>query len=120
MTVSPDLIIDAEFSAAALLISFGALIGRATPSQMCAISIAEAVFYSINKVIIVFGLLKAKDGGGTIIIHMFGAYFGLACAYILGPQEKASSENNSASRVSDVFSLAGRCERWVFDDTLGS
>ena len=102
MTISPDLIIDAEFSAPALLISFGALIGRATPSQMCAISIAEAVFYSINKVIIVFGLLKAKDGGGTIIIHMFGAYFGLPVRTSLdwcGPSV-AEMDQNVSSNVS--------------------
>jgi hypothetical protein len=80
LLISMDSIINAEFSAAALLISFGALIGRATPLQMCAISIAEAVFYAINKVIIVFGFINAEDVGGTITIHMFGAFFGLACA----------------------------------------
>merc|ERR1719330_2156611 len=78
------------------------------------ISIAEAIFYAINKVIIVFGLIKAEDVGGTITIHMFGAYFGLACAAALGPQEKASAENNSASRVSDVFSLVGTTLLWVY------
>ncbi len=113
-TISLDSIINAEFSAAALLISFGALIGRATPLQMCAISIAEAIFYAINKVIIVFGFINAEDVGGTITIHMFGAYFGLACAYVLGPQEKASASNNSASRVSDVFSLVGTTLLWVY------
>jgi ammonium transporter Rh len=113
-SISMDSIIDAEFSAAALLISFGALIGRATPLQMCFISVLEAVFYAINKVIIVFGLLKAEDVGGTITIHMFGAYFGLACAYALGPQEKESASNNSASRVSDVFSLVGTTLLWVY------
>lgn len=113
-TISLDSIIDAEFSAAALLISFGALIGRATPLQMCAIAILEAIFYSINKVVFVFGLIKAEDVGGTITIHMFGAYFGLACAYVLGSQEKPSASNNSASRVSDVFSLVGTTLLWVY------
>lgn len=113
-SISMDSIINAEFSAAALLISFGALIGRATPLQMCLIAILEAIFYAINKVIIVFGLIQAEDVGGTITIHMFGAYFGLACAYALGPQEKASASNNSASRVSDVFSLVGTTLLWVY------
>lgn len=112
--ISMDSIINAEFSAAALLISFGALIGRATPLQMCAISIAEAIFYAINKVIIVFGFLQAEDVGGTITIHMFGAYFGLACAKALGPQEKESASNNATSRVSDVFSLVGTTLLWVY------
>jgi len=114
MNISLDSIINAEFSAAALLISFGALIGRASPLQISAIAIAEAIFYTINKVFIVFGLIGAEDVGGTITIHMFGAYFGLACAYAIGPQEKESASNNAASRVSDVFSLVGTTLLWVY------
>lgn len=112
--ISLDSIINAEFSAAALLISFGALIGRATPFQMVLISVVEALFYTLNKVFIVFGLLKAEDVGGTITIHMFGAFFGLAAAYALGAQEKESASNNAASRVSDVFSLVGTTLLWVY------
>jgi len=111
--ITLDSIINAEFSAAALLISFGALIGRATPLQMCIISILEAIFYAVNKVIIVFGLIQAEDVGGTITIHMFGAYFGLACAYALGPQEKDASKNGS-SRVSDTFAFIGTTLLWVY------
>jgi len=113
-TISMDSIINAEFSAAALLISFGALIGRASPLMMVMISIVEALFYAINKVYIVFGHINAEDVGGTITIHMFGAYFGLACASTLGPLKKEFASNNSASRVSDVFSLIGTTLLWVY------
>jgi ammonium transporter Rh len=112
--ISMDSIINAEFSAAALLISFGALIGRATPLQMCILSIAEALFYTLNKILIVNGLFKAEDVGGTITIHMFGAFFGLAASKALGPQEKESASNNAASRVSDVFALVGTTLLWVY------
>jgi len=114
LSMSMDSIINAEFSAAALLISFGALIGRATPLQMCVLSIAESLFYALNKVFIVFGLFKAEDVGGTLTIHMFGAFFGLAAAYALGPQQKESASNNGASKVSDVFSLVGTTLLWVY------
>ena len=113
-TISMDSIINAEFSAATLLISFGALIGRATPLQMCVLSIAESLFYALNKVFIVFGVFNAEDVGGTLTIHMFGAFFGLAASYALGPQEKVSASNNAASRVSDVFSLVGTTLLWVY------
>lgn len=112
--ISMDTFIDAEFSAATLLISFGALIGRASPLQISIIAIAEAIFYTANKVFIVVGWLNAEDVGGSITIHMFGAYFGLACAYAIGPQEKESASNNSASRVSDVLSLIGTTLLWVY------
>jgi ammonium transporter Rh len=113
-SISMDSIINAEFSAATLLISFGALIGRTTPLQMCLISIAESVFYAVNKILIVFGMFRAEDVGGTLTIHMFGAFFGLAASYALGPQEKESASNNAASRVSDVFSLVGTTLLWVY------
>lgn len=58
-------LIDGEFSAATLLISFGAIIGRATPVQLLIMAILQSVFYSINKVMIVFGAWGAEDVGGT-------------------------------------------------------
>jgi len=111
--ISMDSIIDAEFSAATLLISFGALIGRATPFQMCVLAIAESVFYAVNKVVIVFGVIGAEDVGGTLTIHMFGAFFGLAAAKALGSQKKEAS-NNEASRVSDVVAFIGTTLLWVY------
>jgi len=112
--ISLDAIIDAEFSAATLLISFGALIGRATPLQMCALSLFQSVFYAANKVFLVFGYFGAEDVGGTMTIHMFGAFFGLAAAYALGPQNKPSASNNAASKVSDVFAFVGTTLLWVY------
>jgi len=114
LSISMDSLINAEFSAAALLISFGALIGRATPLQMCLIAIAESLFYALNKIVFVFGIFNAEDVGGTLTIHMFGAFFGLAASYALGPHEKESASNNAASRVSDVFSLVGTTLLWVY------
>jgi ammonium transporter Rh len=113
-SISMESLINAEFSAATLLISFGALIGRATPLQMCLIAIAESFFYAVNKVFFVFGIFNAEDVGGTLTIHMFGAFFGLAAAYALGPQEKESASNNAASKVSDVFALVGTTLLWVY------
>jgi len=112
--ISMDSMVDAEFSAATLLISFGALIGRATPLQMCILAVIQSVFYAVNKVIIVFGVIGAEDVGGTLTIHMFGAFFGLAAAKALGPQQKESATNNASSRVSDVFAFIGTTLLWVY------
>jgi ammonium transporter Rh len=60
--------IDAEFSAATLMISFGALIGFASPLQMILICFSQAFFYAFNKVFLVLGYIGAEDVGGSMTI----------------------------------------------------
>jgi Ammonium Transporter Family len=66
-------LVDAEFAAATLLISFGAIIGRASPLQLIVLALMQSFFYALNKVILVLGIFKAEDVGGTITIHMVSA-----------------------------------------------
>jgi ammonium transporter Rh len=113
--ISMSSLIDAEFSAATLLISFGALIGNATPLQMVVLAVSQSVFYAFNKAVFVFGLIGAEDVGGTIAIHMFGAYFGLAASAALGPpKDVGAAVNASPNRVSDVLAMLGTTVLWVF------
>jgi ammonium transporter Rh len=109
--VTMAVLIDAEFAAATLLISFGALIGRASPLQMLGLTLSQAVFYAFNKVILVLGYIEAEDVGGTITIHMFGAYFGLAASYALGAPEDDGAEQD---KISDIFAFVGTTILWVF------
>lgn len=66
-------LMDGEFAAATALISFGAVIGRATPLQLVAMVVLQAFFYAINKVVIVLGVLGAEDVGGTLARCCFGS-----------------------------------------------
>lgn len=112
MPITMITLIDAEFAAAALLITFGALIGRASPLQLLLLTASHGLFYALNKVILVFGYIGTEDVGGTITIHMFGAYFGLAASYALG----TIRENDDAEqdKVSDLFSFVGTTVLWIF------
>lgn len=101
-----------NFGVAAFLISFGGLIGKVNPTQLVILVVIEAVCYSANKVLFLDGALSVADCGGTIIIHMFGAYFGLAAARVLGEPEKMEKETSST--VSDVFSLIGTTFLWLY------
>jgi len=106
--------IDGEFSAATLLISYGAVIGRASPVQLVIMALCQSLFYAFNKVVIVLGLLAAEDVGGSMTIHMFGAYFGLAVSYVLGPPKATSASNADPNSVSDVLALIGTTLLWVY------
>jgi len=105
-------LLNANFAVAAVLISFGGLIGKVSPTQIAYLTIAELLCYAANKVFFLTNFLHISDVGGTIIIHVFGAYFGLAACAGLGPA--ANVERNGSSYTSDVFSLVGTVFLWLF------
>jgi ammonium transporter Rh len=84
ITISIYSMLDSLFAISAVLISFGAIIGKVTPIQLVTMVILELIFYAINDQVLMFGWLKLIDLGGTYVDHMFGAYFGLSVAFILG------------------------------------
>lgn len=103
---------DSLFLVAAILISYGSVIGRLSPLQLIVMTLLETICYSINKVLLLFGAVDLVDAGGTISIHMFGAYFGLAVAYVIGkPSNSISTEGSS---IADIFSLVGTLFLWIY------
>ena len=69
-----------EFAAGAVLISFGAVLGKTTHFQLVIMALFEILFYKFNEhTALHWEKTKGfKDVGGSMIIHAFGAYFGLA------------------------------------------
>jgi ammonium transporter Rh len=81
---------------------------------MVVCALCQSVFYAFNKVVIVLGLLGAEDVGGSITIHMFGAVFGLAVSYVLGPPKTSSMKNNAPNMTSDLTAFIGTTLLWVY------
>lgn len=75
-----DTMVTGDFAAAACMICYGALLGKADLFQMWLLLIFLVIFYGLNEGIgvEVFG---AVDKGGAMFIHTFGAYFGLTASY---------------------------------------
>ena len=77
----------AEFGAASLLICAGAVLGRLKLNQYLILGLLFIPFYALNEWILLFngfGLIAEGsfvDAGGSIVIHAFGAIFGLGVAY---------------------------------------
>jgi len=105
-------LLNGNFAVAAVLISFGGLIGKISPTQVTVLTLVELVCYCANKVFFLTNMLDIADCGGTIIIHVFGAYYGLAAAATLGPAK--DEKNNGSSYNSDIFSLIGTVFLWLF------
>jgi len=108
-------LLNGNFAIAAVLISFGGLIGKISPLQITVFTCVELVCYCSNKVFVLGQYNKEPliaDCGGTIIIHVFGAYFGLCACKVLGPPSRA--ELNASCYSSDLFSLVGTVFLWLF------
>ena len=103
-------LIDALYAVAAVLITFGGVIGKITPLQLIVVVIIELVLWSFNYEVLMLKVVGLADVGGTYIDHMFGAYFGLAVAYMLGKPKTAPQMGN----VADIFSLIGTVFLWIY------
>lgn len=113
--ISIDSLIMAEFAAAALLIAIGAPLGRLKMNQYIVLAVLFIPAYIFNEwVILESGLFTGfVDVGGSIVIHAFGAYFGLGVvANTLSKfKDQPGAQTNSTS---DRFALLGSMLLWIF------
>lgn len=119
LVVDSNALLHADLGVAAVLVSFGAMIGRISPTQIVMLVLMELPVYTINKVFVIHQFDTSKhvrDGGSTIVVHVFGAYFGLAAATVLGPAVK--DRLKCSSYQSDIFSLIGTIFLWMFLPTF--
>ncbi len=114
-----DALILAEFAAASLLITAGAVLGRLKMQQYLILGILFIPFYMFNEWIMLdngLGLVEKGafiDTGGSIVIHAFGALFGLGVAISMTTKNEYSAEIE-ADATSDRFSMLGSMILWVF------
>ena len=99
-------LVGSDFAAAVVLITMGALLGRVSHFQLIIIAFFEVMFFSANEALNIH-VLKASDIGGSMLIHTFGAYFGIAVSLVLFHQKARDHPRNSTVYHSDLFSMIG-------------
>ncbi|KAK5583836.1 hypothetical protein RB653_005438 [Dictyostelium firmibasis] len=110
--MSQTVILQGLFCAGAVMISYGAILGRVTPLQMLVVGIFEPIFYFLNMFIGEMNL-EAIDVGGGMYIHLFGSVFGLTIAWFLTDKKSKDCEDNSPSYSGDYFAMAGTLFLWM-------
>lgn len=66
-------------------------------------------------ILLVFGhYLQVADAGGSIFVHAFGAYFGLAVSYVMArrqlqnvKEETTEESLRESNYTSDIFAMIG-------------
>jgi ammonium transporter Rh len=100
------------FCAGAVMISYGAVLGKTSPTQLFVMGILESVFFWINTRL-VFTDIGAHDVGGGMVIHSFGCYFGLAATVFFTKADTKDRPDEAACYSSDLFSLMGTLLLWL-------
>ncbi|XP_045594007.1 ammonium transporter Rh type A [Procambarus clarkii] len=105
-------LLGADFSTATVLITFGAVLGKTTPTQLLLMAMLEIPLFIINEVI---GrqYLGAVDMGDSMFVHTFGAYFGLGLSLMLYRRDN-STEKEGSSYQSDIFAMIGTLFLWLY------
>jgi len=101
------------FGAATAMITYGALLGKCSLQQLLFLTFWEMIFWGLNVAICTQALL-ATDMGGSIIIHAFGCFLGLAASYHFQPTLAAISPNNVSSHNSEIIAMVGSIFLWMF------
>merc|ERR1712166_729493 len=108
-----------DFGAAAVLITFGAILGKCNIMQLWLLATLEIIFYGLNESICA-QKLQAVDMGGSMYVHTFGAYFGLAASYFFSTKTKINADINSAKPNgaggynSQTIAMVGTLFLWMF------
>jgi ammonium transporter Rh len=107
----------AEFSVATALIAMGAVLGRLRVFQYALLTLLLVPLYALNEYLVLdngSGLTKGfQDSAGSIVIHAFGAYFGLAASLVLTTAQQRSQPIES-DPTSDRFAMLGSMVLWLF------
>jgi len=113
--INIDTLLLAEFAAASLLIAIGAPLGRLRMEQYFIMALLFVPVYMLNEwIILESGLLRGfLDTGGSVVIHAFGAYFGLGvvAGTLSRFQDKPGVESDA---ISNQFALLGSMILWLF------
>ena len=114
-----DRFVMAEFAAASLLVCAGACMGRLRMYQYLVLALLFIPLYMLNEWIILengLGIIARGtflDTGGSIVIHAFGALFGLGIATAITHKKEAVTPIES-DFTGDRFSMLGSMVLWVF------
>ena len=107
----------AEFACAAALIAMGAVLGRLRLYQYALLAALIVPAYMLNEWLVLDGGLGLTrgfvDAAGSIVIHAFGAYFGLGLTVALTRPRQVTLPIES-DETSDRFAMLGSMVLWIF------
>uniref|UniRef100_A0A3B3TVW0 Rh blood group, D antigen n=1 Tax=Poecilia latipinna TaxID=48699 RepID=A0A3B3TVW0_9TELE len=113
-------IIKAELCAVSALISIGTVLGKTNPVQLTLIALLEVTGFVLNEWLLQT-LLKVRPPNSIMLLHVFGALFGLMLTWILYRDgSKQGFEKEKYDEKSGLFSMLGVVFLWMFWPSFNS
>lgn len=116
----PSLIMG-DFGAITVMITFGAVLGKCSLIQLWSLAAIEIVFFGLNEAICA-GELGAVDMGGSMYVHVFGAYFGCAASYFFDNRKALADRQGrcSGDYTSLLMAMVGSLFLWMYFPSANS
>ncbi|XP_036206157.1 blood group Rh(CE) polypeptide isoform X4 [Myotis myotis] len=124
MSQAPDkhdfVIQQATMSAMSVLISVGAILGKANLAQLVLMVLMEVTAFSATRMLS-RQFLVADNHLSMMYIHVFAAYFGLTVAWCLSrPLPKEAEEKERRTTSPSLFAMLGTLFLWMFWPSFNS
>ena len=71
------------------------------------------IFYGLNEAVCLHSF-NTQDIGGSMIIHTFGAYYGVAASYFFQRERASQSKNCVSNYNSEMIAMVGSIFLWMF------
>ncbi|NXO69324.1 RHL protein, partial [Phainopepla nitens] len=102
----------------AVVISTGAVLGKANPGQLIVMTLVEIIIFNVSRYIN-WRFLQVPESLTLMHVHLFGAYFGLAVTSRF-PEPPPGLDKHRSTPKSDLLSMLGTVFVWVFWPSFNS
>ncbi|XP_039642178.1 rh blood group, D antigen isoform X1 [Perca fluviatilis] len=110
----------AEMCSASALISIGAVLGKTSPVHLVLIALLEVSGFVLNEWLLQT-MLKVQPLKSIMLLHIFGAFFGLTLTWILYRKgSEQQFEKEKFDRKTGLFSMLGTMFLWMFWPSFNS
>ncbi|XP_067469673.1 rh blood group, D antigen [Thunnus thynnus] len=104
----------AEMCASSALIAIGTVVGKTNPVHLILIALLEVSGFVLNQWLLQT-LLKVRLLNSIMLLHIFGAFFGLTLTWILYRRgSEQQFEKETFDRKTGLFSMLGAVFLWMF------
>lgn len=99
--------IQGQYGVVAVLVSYGALLGKVNPLQMLIIVVMNVAAYCGNKFLSVDYRGGVDNTGSLYTTHIFGAAFGLGCSVVVSGKRPSENPDNASRYQSNNYAILG-------------